>query len=184
MLWTRLDRPGHDCCRLHRLEDGWRLAGTAVFLHRVPCSLQYRVWISRNWENRRGLVEGHVGKRLVRLDVRGPRGGWRVNGLPQPKLAGGVDLDLGFSPATNLIPIRRLALRVGERRDAPAAYLAFPRLKFEVLPQSYFRSARFEYEYASPTKRYSSTLTVTRDGWVSEYPALFRRGIAYSRTRG
>jgi uncharacterized protein len=36
-----------------------------------------------------------------------------------------VDVDLGFTPATNLIVLRGLSLKIGQRAQAPAAYLSF-----------------------------------------------------------
>ena len=37
-------------------------------------------------------------------------GQWRLNGTQQPQVSGCIDLDLNFSPSTNLLPIRRLGL--------------------------------------------------------------------------
>ena len=42
--------------------------------------------------------------------------------------------EMGFSPSTNLVPIRRLSLTVGEEADVKAAWLPFPALVFEGLP--------------------------------------------------
>lgn len=85
-----------------------------------------------------------------------------------------ADVDLGFTPATNLIVLRRLRLRVGEQAEAPAAYLAFPSLRFGVLPQHYERLSRTEYPYASPTHGYRAMLRVSSLGAVLDYPGLFR----------
>jgi hypothetical protein len=38
---------------------------------------------------------------------------------------GCLDIDLGFSPSTNLLPIRRLTLAVGEAATVRAAWLPF-----------------------------------------------------------
>ena len=37
-----------------------------------------------------------------------PHGDWKLNDVPVPELAHCVDLDLGFTPATNLMQLRRL----------------------------------------------------------------------------
>ena len=74
------------------------------------------------WRTRRATDSAQAGGRVVDLRVTSAaRGGWTLNGVPQPRLAGCADVDLGFTPATNLLPIRRLALKVGERAEAPAA---------------------------------------------------------------
>lgn len=100
---------------------------------------------------------------------------WKLNGVSKHDVTGCIDIDLAFTPATNLIALRRLALKVGQRADAPAAYLQFPELKLVRLPQRYVRIGRTEYAYESPTAGYSGTLKVLRGGVVSRYPGLFER---------
>jgi hypothetical protein len=174
-LWRRLDAPGHDACQFLSGPDGHTLRGTAVFMEaKRICALQYEVIADSAFRTRRARVTGSIGKDLVDLRVRGnARAEWTINGAEQPSLAGCVDLDLGFTPATNLLPLRRLALRVGEEAQAPAAYLAFPRIKFHVLPQRYKRLSRTEYDYESPTAGYRGTLQVGPNGVVLHYPGLF-----------
>jgi len=84
-----------------------------------------------------------------------------------------IDVDLGFTPATNQIAVRRLKLRVGERAEAPAAYVQFPRMNLVRLPQIYQRTGRSTYFYESPTASYSGTLRVLPSGAVSDYPDVF-----------
>ena len=95
---------------------------------------------------------------------------WRGAATP---LAGCLDVDLGFTPATNLLPIRRLALAIGQRAEARAAYLAFPRLRLLVLPQIYRRLSATRYAYESPAHGYSATLHVTKIGAIADYPGVF-----------
>jgi len=40
---------------------------------------------------------------LVRITPAGSAG-WRLNGILKKSVAGCIDVDLGFTPATNLIP--------------------------------------------------------------------------------
>ena len=175
-MWTRLDCPGQDDCRLYRLSDGWRLAGTAVFFEQRAGSLRYEVVTSRDWITRRALVDGHVGGRSVSVRIQASRSRrWRMNGVPQPRIDGYMDLDLAFTPATYLIAMKRLALTVGDGADATAAYLTFPALALVVLPQRYVRASALEYDYTSPTSGYAGRLRLTRDGWIDRYPGVFER---------
>ena len=174
-LWRRLDAPGHDACRFEPLATGFRLAGMAAFLEagRV-CQLRYEVLADASFQTVNARVEGRVGPREVALAIRASRAGlWRVNGVEQPQLAGCIDLDLGFSPATNLLPIRRLRLQVGQAAEADAAYLEVPSLRMLRLPQRYRRTAALEYAYESPAHGYQATLKVTRIGAIAQYPGVF-----------
>jgi len=100
-----------------------------------------------------------------------------VNGLSEDRVRGCVDVDFGFTPATNLIVLRRLSLKVGQRAEAPAAYLQFPRMVLVLLPQTYQRVGRTEYQYEAPTVGYSGRLQVSATGAVIRYPGLFE-GLA------
>lgn len=171
-LWRKVDSPGHDSCRFFSVANGYRLLGAAVFLEGgQACHLQYDVVADAGFRTTRAAVAGFVGNQSVnvRISARGKH--WQVDGKSMPALAGCLDVDLGFTPATNLLPLRRLALRVGQEADAPAAYLAFPAMQFTLLPQRYKRLSGTDYDYQAPG--YRGTLRVSAIGAVEQYPGLF-----------
>lgn len=173
-FWRKLDSPGHDSCRFFTLADGYLLSGAAVFLEAGrACHLRYDVMADAGFRTTRAAVAGFVGNTPVnvRIRARGPH--WQVDGKSKPELAGCLDVDLGFTPATNLLPLRRLALRVGQEADAPAAWLAFPTMQFMLLPQNYRRLSSTEYDYQSPSVGYRGRLRVSEIGAVVQYPGLF-----------
>ena len=91
-----------------------------------------------------------------------------------PELEGLVDLDLGFTPATNLFPLRRLALGVGEGAEAAAAWLDEERWVIRRLPQRYERRADDAWWYEAPDGGYAGLLRVNADGFITDYPGLWR----------
>ena len=173
--WRRLDGPGHDACRLRRLASGWELAGTAFFLESAgPARLAYRVACDPRWRTRHGGVRGTVGARPVELRIeRSPGGAWRLGSRVVPGLCGCLDLDLGFTPATNLLAIRRLDLRHGGAADAPAAWLDVRDGTLARLPQRYVRRTADAYRYEAPTVDYAADLAVSDAGFVTRYPGLW-----------
>jgi hypothetical protein len=174
-FWRKLDHPGYDSCRLFKLSGGWRLSGAAVFWEaRRPCHFHYDVTADAAFRARSARVSGYLGKKAIdaRIVAAGA-GRWRVDGALLADLEGCIDVDLGFTPATNLLAIRRLALQVGQHAEAPAAYLEFPKMRFTRLPQRYERIGRSEYAYESPTFGYAGILQVTASGAVVSYPDLF-----------
>jgi hypothetical protein len=174
-FWRRVDTPGCDHCRFFQSPQGCRLLGAAVFVEaRLACHLQYEVVADAAFRTRSASIKGHIGKEPIDLRLRAGRGGrWQLNGVDQPAIRGCLDVDLGFTPATNLLPLRRLALRTGQEALAPAAYLPLPKTDLVVLPQRYRRLSRSEYDYESPDHGYRATLRVTRLGAVADYPGLF-----------
>lgn len=177
ILWRRLDLPGHDICGLWQSSNGWRLSGTSIFLfEQMPCMLAYEVNINADWQTHLANISGYVGKSAITLTLCPTTNGWwSINGVEIREAAGCVDLDLGFTPATNLIAIRRLSLEIGEQAQAPAAWLSFPEFKLEQLQQQYRRLSDFEYDYASLDVGYAGILQVDQHGAVTDYPHLWQQ---------
>lgn len=173
--WRRLDLPGHEEAELVRRADGWVLSGVAAFTGEAgPCELAYSVSCDPAWHTTAASVRGRIGDREVDLDVAvdGDRR-WRLDGVEAPSVAGCRDIDLGFSPSTNLLPIRRLSLAVGEAAEVRAAWLPFPSLVFEPLAQRYRRTGETTYRYESRGGRFVRALEVDRSGFVLRYPGFF-----------
>ena len=124
-----------------------------------------------SWLTRRGEVHGWAGRTPVDLRIeREADGAWTYNGV-RLDVPGAVDVDLGFTPATNLLPLRRLALPVGDAIDAPAAWLDDETWTLARLPQRYERRSPHGYWYTSPT--YAELLEVDDEGFVRRYPHLW-----------
>ena len=176
MLWRRLDVPGHEIGRLVSRGDRRELSGTAVFAdEKGPCHLDYLVICDDAWWTRSARVRGAIGDREIDLDVSvDTERRWCANGEEYPAVEGCLDIDLGFSPSTNLLPIRRLSLAVGEEAPVRAAWLPFPSLTFELLPQTYRREGELTYRYESSGGSFVRILEVNAAGFVTSYPGLWQ----------
>ncbi|MFN2399144.1 MAG: putative glycolipid-binding domain-containing protein [Gemmatimonadaceae bacterium] len=175
ILWRRLDQPGHESARVLFEHTHWRLAGSAVFLYESkPCRLDYSVVCDAEWRTEWAAVAGWVGDDKVGMDltVDGAQR-WRLNGTEYPEVAGCIDLDLNFSPSTNLLPIRRLALPVGESAKVRAAWLRFPGFVLEPLEQIYHHVDAGKYRYESAGGAFVTDLAVSADGFVTRYPGFW-----------
>lgn len=149
-VWRRSDEyPGREHCRL--LEDG--LAGNVVI---DQSFFSYRVVVDAGWRTQSLRVEGWVGAERFALSLDAP--------LPD----GCVDVDLGFTPSTNTVPIRRLGLAVGEESRVSAAWLRYPELRLERLEQTYRRTGQRTWQYTSATG-FTGALEVDEHGFVLAY---------------
>lgn len=173
--WRRLDLPGHDSARLERSYGAWALVGSAVFTHEDRLyHVFYNVDCDDAWRTTRARIAGYVGDEAMEVTLEADEAGrWRLNGRECPQVEGCVDVDLSFSPSTNLLPIRRLRLEVGESAEVRAAWLRFPGFELEPLEQRYTRTAEDTYHYESGGGTFVRDLTVNEAGFVTNYPELF-----------
>jgi hypothetical protein len=176
ILWRRLDLPGHEIATIVPEADGWHLEGVAVLVESGrPCRIEYDITCDTRWMTQHCVVRGHIGEQRVSLDVvRSSTGVWSIDGVEESELEGCDDIDLGFSPATNLIPIRRLALPVGAQSIVRAAWIRFPELTAEVLVQTYAHVSTDRYVYESAGGAFRRELQVDAFGCVIDYPGLWR----------
>lgn len=147
--WRRLDGSGREEARVRRTDAGWRLTGRLEVREAgVAARLRYAIDCDPAWRTRAAVIEGKAGGEPVRFALAADgRGNWTWDGVPAPRLAGALDVDLAFTPATNLLPIRRLSLAVGKARAVRSAWLRFPDLRLEPLEQTYLRQAERVYRY-------------------------------------
>jgi hypothetical protein len=135
----------------------------------------YRIECDAGWNVTRVVVKRVGGGTLDLLSDA--QGNWTDgNGAPREDLAGCIDIDISATPFTNTLPIRRLKLAEGERRVIRVVYIALPELTAVPVEQAYTcieRDRRYRYE--GITSRYTAELPVDTDGFVMDYPALFRR---------
>jgi hypothetical protein len=181
ILWRWMDRPGHEAAHLESIAGEWHLRGTSVLMEAgQPCSLSYHVVCDGAWRTRRATVRGWVGARPVDVEIEAEGGRWRMNGAVVPAVEGCVDVDLNFSPCTNLLPIRRLELAVGGEGAVSAAWLRFPGFQLERLDQSYRRTGERTYRYESADGAFMRDLDVDEAGFPTRYPDFWEAEPAVS----
>jgi uncharacterized protein len=177
--WRHLDaREGFEVLFVRPDHGGYRFEGQSTAVEGGEAwGISYTLTLDPSWATRSAGISARSasGSREVRLEGDGT-GGWRVDGRPAPELAGCLDIDLEASAFTNAMPVRRLGLEVGDRADAPAAYVRAPDLAVELLEQRYTRleddGKRSRYDYAAPAFDFACLLVYDEFGLVLEYPGI------------
>ncbi len=165
-------------CTITVRDAGLSLVGTVLGAENgIPVRIEYRV-----------LADGAGATTAVHVrDLRGflqrtlaltrdAKGNWTVDGVSARALKGCTDIDLGCSPSTNTLPIRRLHLGVGRSRTIRAAWVRFPELTVGKSSQTYARLDEETYRYSSGS--YEADLIVDEDGVVARYAEWERTGAA------
>ncbi|MGH3058837.1 MAG: putative glycolipid-binding domain-containing protein [Gaiellaceae bacterium] len=171
-------REGFEVLFLRREHDGYRFEGHATGLEEGEAwGIRYELVLDSGWTTRSAHVVGRScsGAHEVRLEADGA-GGWTIDGAPAPELAGCLDVDLEASAFTNTLPVNRLRLGVGERAEAPAAYVRAVDLRVERLEQRYARveddGAGSRYDYEAPDLQFACRIVYDRFGLVLDYPGI------------
>jgi uncharacterized protein len=180
VTWRRSDEVETDeHCTLTRRDTGLALVGTVLGSEAgIPVRIEYRVMADATGHTTAVHVRDLRGyeQRAIALE-RDPKGSWRVDGRPDRSLRGCTDVDLGCSPSTNTLPIRRLNLRVGGSKTIQAAWMRFPELTVTKAAQTYTRLDDFTYRYESGT--FVGELTVDDEGLVAQYEVWRRTAVAF-----
>src|SRR5579863_4269421 len=173
-LWRGIASPGHEACRLEKNETGWRLKGAAVFMHPSgPACLSYFVQCDANWKTLSGEARGALGARDVAYVIAKQGTRWMLNGEVVAGLDRLVDLDLGFSPATNSLQARRATLPLDKTVELPAAWLDIDAGVLTELAQTYQRRSETTFWYEAPKFDYRGLLEFGPDGLIRRYPGLW-----------
>jgi hypothetical protein len=179
VAWRRSDEVEADeHCTLSIRDGGLSLVGTVLGAEDgSPVRVEYRVLADRSGLTTAAHVRDIRGfaTRTIVLE-RDAKERWTVDGSVVRSLKGCTDVDLGCSPSTNTLPIRRLRLGIGASQTIKAAWVRFPELTVDKAAQTYTRLDEFTYRYESGT--FAAELTVDDDGLVTAYADWRRTAYA------
>ncbi|HEV2086956.1 MAG TPA: putative glycolipid-binding domain-containing protein [Cryptosporangiaceae bacterium] len=188
LTWQRVDAFGAEACvaddgdglRAH----GWALGANPALYHCTYTLHTDSRWRSTSLEVR---TEGAGWSRSLKL--RRDADGWQVRtsetgnldaslpGTEAPeRLADCVDVDLGLSPLTNTLPVRRLNMlnaAPDTSYDLTMAWIHVPTLA--VMPDAQRYTALGDGRVAYGSDRYQVELELDDAGYLVHYPGLARR---------
>jgi uncharacterized protein len=180
VAWRRTDEIlADEHCTLTVRGGGLSLIGTVLGSDDgIPIRVEYRVLGDGSGLTSAVHVRDLRGFDQRTLTVeRAAKGSWTVNSAAANALRGCTDIDLGFSPSTNTLPIRRLRLAVGASTTIKAAWVRYPELDVVKAAQTYARLDEYTYRYSSGD--FTAELTVDDDFLVASYAEWQRTGMAF-----
>jgi hypothetical protein len=179
VAWRRSDEiEADEFCTLSVRDAGLSLVGTLLGAESgLPIRIEYRLLADAG-----GLTTAAHVRQLRGFDqralvlLRDAKGAWTLDGARASALRGCTDVDLGCSPSTNTLPIRRLRLEIGASKTIKAAWVRFPTLEVVKAAQTYTRLDELTYRYASGD--FEAELTVDDAGLVTAYADWRRTAFA------
>ena len=98
-----------------------------------------------------------------------------MNGAHRTDLDGCLDVDLGCTPFTNTLPIRRLQLDVGDAADVTSATVDVETLGVVPVRQRYHRVGARRYRSPNLDSGVDVEFAIDEYGLVHDYPDACRR---------
>jgi uncharacterized protein len=176
-LWQWLQSPGLERFEFVRAGDEWVFRGTILTMAKnAAAEVRYEIVCNSLFHTRVASIflREPTGERTLKIDAHDGR--WFENGRENHAVKGAIDIDLGWSPSTNTLPIRRLNLDVGHASgEFIAAWVRFPDLLLQPLPQEYLRLAERKYRYSSRGGAFEANVLVDGDSLVLDYEGFWQR---------
>lgn len=155
-------------------DGGLDLSGVVIGVgDEARFGLTYRIRLDATWHTREAHLRTTSGQ-MLHLESDG-QGHWHVDGAARPDLQGCIDIDIQATPLTNTLPIRRLDLKEGKSLELRLCYIDLPELTVSVAEQRYMALGPSFYRFESLDNGFTADLPVDEDGFVRDYPGLFRR---------
>ena len=153
VLWYSAVFSSSEYATLREGDGEVRLTGLTVLpLDGTPCKIDYEVVADEGWRTTAATIVVTTPARETRIALTQKEPGrWALDGAPAPWLADCTDVDLGWTPATNTLPIRRAAVPTGGSVTIAAAWVRYPELEVVASRQRYTRLALDRWRYESGT---------------------------------
>lgn len=160
-----------------RAADDWIFRGTILTLAAdTAVEARYEILSDHSFRTKSASISLLDPSGERRLKISAQNGRWFENGQENQAVNGAFDIDLGWSPSTNTLPIKRLKLKIGESSgEFVAAWVRFPELKLQPLPQEYLRLADRQYRYSSRGGAFVANVLVDDHGLVLNYEGFWQR---------
>lgn len=176
-LWRWLQDTGLERFEFMRTADDWIFRGTILTLAAdIAAEAKYEIVCDRSFRTKQAnvSVRDATGERTLKIATESGR--WYENGSENQTVKGAIDIDLGWSPSTNTLPIKRLKLGIGQTSgEFIAAWVRFPELTLQPLPQEYIRLTDRQYRYSSRSGAFQADLLVDDNDFVFDYEGFWQR---------
>jgi len=176
VVWRRTDDKSIEYCTVDTRSAHVRISGRVIAAHeRRPLEITYAIRCADDWTAQTIEIEQTRDGETRRLHLARAGDGWLVDGAAEPRLAGCHEVDIGLTPSTNALAIRRLGLVIGACGNLTAAWVRLPVLAVEPSHQRYERLGQYDYRYANLDSGFTAIVTVDDLALPVSYEGVWTR---------
>ena len=177
VIWRRiLDDHSFEECVVTATSVGFGIVGAVIAAQGgVPFLVRYDIGCGEDWSARSVAIEQRLGDAPRRLRLERTGDGWLIDGVHDARLDGCAEPDLGLTPSTNTLAIRRLDLAIGQAAEITCAWVKFPALSVEPSLQRYERLGERDYRYTNVVSGFTALVAVDLLGLPVRYEGIWTR---------
>ena len=177
VIWRRiLDDHSFEECVVTARPDGFGIAGHVIAAQDgVPLVVRYDIGCDDHWSAQSVTIEQKLGDATRRLTLKRAGGGWLADGVRDPRLDGCAEPDLGVTPSTNALAVRRLGLAIGQAAEITCAWVKFPALSVEPSRQRYERLGEHDYRYTNVASGFTALVALDDLALPVTYESIWTR---------
>ena len=177
ILWTGIEYYSLENGILTISDKGSEINSTIVGKYvNALYKIEYHIRTNQFWETAFLEIKTQVHNTMESISLRREgNGNWYVNGQPDEKFNGCIDIDISLTPFTNTLPINRLKLSEKEEKQIKVLYVDVLGRKMMPAQQKYTRLSPTDYKYENVPNDFESVISVDDLGLIVEYPGLFKQ---------
>jgi uncharacterized protein len=177
ILWTGIEYHSLENCILTITDKGSAINSSIIGVYANQLyRVAYRIGTNQYWETTSLEITSQLNNTVETIDFRKEgKESWYVNGRPDEKFNGCIDVDISLTPFTNALPINRLKLSEKESAQIKVLYVDVLGRKMMPVQQKYTKLSQTGYKYENIPNDFEAVLTVDDLGLIVQYPGLFTR---------
>ena len=176
--WKGLnERISVENCHIIQDSAGITVKSNITGIHEeIAFHCSYQFLIGEDWQMKKFEVNLLMNAKHNTWQMENASGKWLQEGNERSDLTGCIDIDLTVTPFTNTLPINRLSMTVGDRREISVVYIDLLEQQIYRADQVYTRLSEDTYLFEMPSIDFSARILIDEStGLVADYPALFTK---------
>jgi hypothetical protein len=175
IFWAGRVYDSREHCVIRHNSEGFVIQSTIVGSYEQKVyTIMYHIQTNAHWECLDFTVDSQINDSQMRRSWHRENKHWKnESGDILPEFDDCLDLDISLTPFTNTLPINRLHLNDGEKRQIKVIYFDILDVQVKPARQYYTCIDQSSYNFQTDDSDFEATIAVDDDGIVMDYPGLF-----------
>jgi uncharacterized protein len=175
IIWKGLYYHCMENCVVASSDIGNEITSAIIGYHdRQAFQVDYHIRTGKNWEIDFASIRARLNEAIDTTVLEMKNGECFLNGKKNKTIKGFVFIDISLTPFTNTLPINRLQLQSAKRQVIQVIYFDILEKEIKPVKQVYTRLSKNSYLYENYDRSFSATIKTNEQGFVTNYPRLFK----------